>query len=129
MIVVDASVWIDYFNGVPTPQTDRLDGLLTKELIVVGDLTLAEVLQGFRRKKDLGRAYELLSAFPYRDMVGRDVALLAADNYRRLRECGVTVRKTIDVLIASFCIRNDLPLLHADRDFDAMERHLDLQIV
>jgi hypothetical protein len=129
VIVVDASVWIDYFNGAPTPQADRLDGLLDTELIIVGDLTLAEVLQGFRRKKDLRRAHELLSAFPYRDMVGRDVALLAADHYRRLRECGVTVRKTIDVLIASFCIRNDLPLLHADRDFDAMERHLDSQIV
>ena len=126
MIVVDASVWVDYFNGTPTPEADALELILGEDRIVVGDLTLAEVLSGFRLDRDFRKAGELLDTCEYRSMVGREVALQAASNYRALRRRGVTVRKTIDVLIGTFCIINQLPLLHRDRDFDALEEHLGL---
>jgi len=128
MIVVDTSVWVDYFNGLASPETDRLDVLLASELVLVGDLILAETLQGFESERDFQRARQLLGALPFADMGGRDVALAAAQNYRTLRKRGVTVRKTIDVLIATFCIAHGHPLLHRDRDFDAMERTLGLAV-
>lgn len=129
MIVVDSSVWIDYFNGRITPQTDRLDALLGKEEILIGDLILTEVLQGFRREADFQQAVELFAALEYRDMVGRDVAAASSRNYRFLRERGVTVRKTVDVIIGTFCLTAGYPLLHADRDFGPMVAHLGLQTV
>jgi predicted nucleic acid-binding protein len=129
MIVVDASVWIDYFNGRPTPETDKLDALLGQEPLIVGDITLTEVLQGFRSDAHFRKALALLGALEFREMLGRDAAIESAHNYRRLRTKGVTVRKTIDVMIATFCIRHGHELLHADRDFDPMERHLELQVV
>lgn len=128
MIVVDASVWIDYFNGRDTGQTAALDRLLGEQAIVVGDLTLTEVLSGFRREGDFRRTAALLNSFECRAMVGRDAAIDAARNYRKLRSLGVTVRKTIDVLIGTFCIRERLPLLHSDRDFDPIEKHLGLAV-
>lgn len=127
MIVVDSSVWIDYFRGVDTREAMLLHGLLGVEPVMIGDLVLAEVLQGFRRERDLRRAEAALQTLIFRPMVGRTVALASARNYRALRAGGVTVRKTIDVLIATFCIENGHSLLHADRDFDAMERHLGLR--
>lgn len=126
MIVVDASVWIDYFNGSRTPETDTLDTLLGREIIVVGDITLTEVLQGFSREGDFNRALGLLQALEFRPMLGRDVAIESARNYRSLRKKGITVRKTIDVMIATFCLLNGLILLHSDRDFDPMEKLLGL---
>lgn len=129
MIVVDSSVWIDYFNGVASPQTDRLDTVLSHDLVLVGDLIMVEVLQGFRSDVQMRRARSLLDLLEFRPMVGRDAALAAADNFRTLRRRGATVRKTIDVLIATFCIRHELPLLHDDRDFDAMAKHLGLKTV
>jgi predicted nucleic acid-binding protein len=128
MIVVDASVWVDYFNGTPTAEADALDAILDQERIVVGDLTLTEVLSGFRRDSDFRRAKELLDTCEYRHMVGREVAVEAASNYRVLCKRGATVRKTLDVLIGTFCILNDLPLLHRDRDFDPLEQHLGLRV-
>src|SRR3990172_3335546 len=98
MIVVDSSVWIDYFNGRATEQTNTLDALLGRRVVVVGDLILAEVLQGFRRDRDFNQARRLLAEFPAVSMVGPRLALRAAENYRRLRRLGVTVRKTIDVM-------------------------------
>ena len=127
MIVVDSSVWIDYFRGVDTREAMLLHGLLGVEPVVIGDLVLAEVLQGFRRERDLRRAEAALQTLIFRPMVGRAVALASARNYRALRAGGVTVRKTIDVLIATFCIENGHSLLHADPDFDPMERHLGLR--
>ena len=97
MILVDSSVWIDYFNGRRCPETDRLDALLSSELVLVGDLVLTEVLQGFRQQRHFDAARRALGALPYADLAGRRVALAAAENYRRLRRRGVTVRKTIDV--------------------------------
>jgi predicted nucleic acid-binding protein len=129
MIFVDTSVWIDYFNGRPTPEADLLDSLLGRERLAVGDLILAEVLQGFRSDADFGRAVEFLSAFEFQAMVGREVAVEGARNYRRLRARGVSVRKTIDVMIGTFCIKNGHRLLHADRDFDPIERYLGLSVV
>lgn len=129
MILVDSSVWIDYFNGLATSQTDRLDELLGSDLLLTGDIILAEVLQGFRDDRDFRRAKRALDGLEFRAMLGRDIALKSAANYRALRAQGVTVRKTIDMLIATFCIENGHELLHADRDFDPIERHLGLRTV
>ena len=129
MIVVDSSVWIDYFNGKVTRQTNLLNVLLGRELIVMGDLILTEVLQGFRRDRDFRKAKELLDTLICRQMLGKDLAVRSAQNYRRLRRKGVTVRKTIDVIVATFCIRNRLPLLHSDKDFEPMAKHLKLETI
>src|SRR5271168_1403815 len=104
MIVVDTSVWIDYFNDRPTAAVRRLDSLLSSELVLIGDLILAEVLQGFRSDHDFRRALALLSVLEFQAMVGREVALDSARNYRRLRARGISVRKTINVMIGTFCI-------------------------
>ncbi len=126
MIVVDSSVWIGYFNGVRSRETDLLDALLDTEVLIVGDLVLTEVLQGFRDDEDHRRAEQALAELDFRPMVGREIALKSARNYRWLRGRGVTVRKTIDVIIGTFCIENELSLLHDDRDFDSMRDHLGL---
>lgn len=128
MIVVDASVWIDYFNGTSSPEADALDAILDDDRVIVGDLTVAEVLSGFKLDRDFRTARDLLANCEYRPMVGREIALPAAKHYRKLRREGVTVRKTIDVLIGTFCIVNDLTLLHRDRDFDPIETHLGLRV-
>lgn len=128
MVLVDTSVWVDFFNGVDTAEVNELDVLLGSARIMIGDLILAELLQGFTRNVDYRRARNLLADVPYADLVGRNVALAAADNYRRLRSRGITVRKTIDVIIGTFCILNDHELLHSDRDFDLMAQNLGLQI-
>ena len=127
-LLVDSSVWIDYFNGAVTPQTDHLDNLLGSELVVTGDLILAEVLQGFKQDREFELARDILLKMPVMAMVGREIAEQSAENYRHLRKKGVTVRKTIDCLIATFCIENNLTLLHADRDFDPFEQYLGLKV-
>ena len=129
MVLVDSSVWIDYFNGAVTPETDTLDTLLGRDLVLMGDLILTEVLQGFRDDADYRLARKLLDPLELRVLGGREVALRAADNYRTLRSRGVTVRKTIDVIIGSYCLLHAIPLLHADRDFDALETHLGLKVL
>jgi len=129
MIVIDSSVWIDYFNGKRTKQTSLLDSLLGSELIVIGDLILTEVLQGFQEDRDFKKARELLDSLIFMQMLGKKLAIKSAENYRILRKKGLTVRKTIDVIIATFCISNNLPLLHSDRDFRPMERHLNLKVI
>lgn len=129
MIVVDTSVWVDYFNGATNPHTDLLDSLLVRERLLIGDIILTEVLQGFRRDAGFHKAHELLDTLEFREMLGREVALRSAQNYRMLRKAGVTVRKTIDVMIATFCIMHGHRLLHDDRDFDVMEEHLGLKVL
>ena len=128
MILVDSSVWINYFNGISTWQTELLDNCLSNTPVIIGDLILAEVLQGFKSNKDYETAKDLLSALPFRQIGGYDVAVQSAQNYRILRKSGVTVRKTIDVIIGTFCIMEELPLLHDDRDFDPMVSHFSLKI-
>ena len=129
MIVVDSSVWIDFFNGSATHQTGLLDRLLGKEPILTGDLILAEVLQGFRHEAHMLDAKAALDTLFFAPMVGRNIAVASAVNYRLLRAKGVTARKTIDVLIATFCIENGHRLLHADRDFEPMSEHLGLRVL
>ena len=129
MILVDSSVWVDYFNGVTGPHTNLLDRLLLKERILIGDIILTEVLQGFRSDTDFRKARTLLDALEYCPMLGKEIALQSAQNYRKLRRAGVTVRKTIDVVIATFCIVNRHRLLHTDRDFDAIEKLLGLKVL
>jgi len=126
MIVADASVWIDFFNGVETPQTWHLRKLLGRQLILVGDLVLVEVLQGFERERDFREAKALFEDLDCAEMGGYQLALASARNYRLLRKRGITVRKTIDVMIATFCIEHHHLLLHADRDFDRMLEPLGL---
>ena len=129
MILVDTSVWIDYFNGRKTWQTNLLDNLLSDIPIIIGDLILAEILQGFRSDNDYQSAKSFLIDLPFRQMGGYRVAVQSAQNYRTLRKKGVTVRKTIDVIIGTFCIVEGLPLLHDDRDFEPMVSHLSLKIL
>jgi len=129
MILVDSSVWIDYFRGTVTPQTERLDELLGSEPVAVGDLILAEVLQGFSSDRDFNKARKLLTSLDMVEIGGVDVAIEAARNFRSLRELGITVRKTIDTLIATRCIEDDLELLFSDRDFDPFVEHLGMRSV
>lgn len=128
-ILVDSTVWIDYFNGIDNWRTDRLDGLLGSGLLVTGDLILAEVLQGFREERDFERARAALLLLPVLAMGGVELAVESAENFRRLRRKGITVRATIDCLIATFCLRQGLALLHNDRDFDSFAGHLGLEVV
>lgn len=128
MILVDSSVWIDYFNGIQTSETDWLDSSLGNIPIIIGDLILTEVLQGFQNDRDFKIAKDLLLGIPFMAMGGRALALQSAMNYRVLRKKGVTVRKTTDVIIGTFCIHNQFTLLHCDRDFDPMVKYLGLEI-
>jgi len=128
MIVADTSVWIDYVNGVDAPHTASLDTELDHSRIITGDLIIAEFLQGFRSEKDYQEAKEIMNTLEYHDFVGKEIAFTAAENFRILRRNGVTVQKTIDVIIATFCIENGFALLHNDRDFDPMEAVLGLQV-
>ena len=129
MLVVDSSVWIDYFNGKPSSQTDLLDAFLGKEMVTVGDIMLAEVLQGFRSDRDYAIARDLLLSLNVVNMLDTSIALQSARNYRRLRRKGATVRKTTDCIIATWCIENGLPLLHCDRDFQPFHDYLGLEAV
>ena len=129
MIVVDSSIWIDYFNGTVSKETNWLDESLGIEPIIMGDIILAEVLQGFQNEKDFKTAKKLLLEIPFMDMIGQELAIKSAMNYRVLRQKGITVRKTIDVMIGTFCINNNFLLLHNDKDFDPIEKHLKLKVM
>ena len=129
MILVDSSVWIDYFNGRTTPQTDLLDELLGAQPILVGDIILGEVLQGFHHEGDFERALFALNRFEQTSMLNPDLAVQSARNYRTLRKMGITMRKTIDCFIATYCIENGHTLLHSDRDYDPFEKHLGLLVI
>jgi predicted nucleic acid-binding protein len=128
LILVDSSVWIDYFNGAATRQTNKLDGLLGREPLAIGDLILAEVLQGFEDDRDFAMARRLLLSLTVVPLGGEDIAIAAAENFRALRKLGVTVRKTIDTIIATRCIKSGYELLHCDRDFEPFARHLGLRV-
>jgi predicted nucleic acid-binding protein len=127
LILVDSSVWIDYFRGTITVKTDRLDSLLGNQLLAIGDLILPEVLQGFSRDRDFNEARKLLDSLICVNLGGAEIALQAAVNFRKLRALGFTVRKTIDCIIATRCIEHRYELLHGDRDFDPFVKHLGLR--
>ena len=127
MILVDSSVWIDYFRGTSTPQVEHLDRLLGAEPVAIGDLMVVEVLQGFTRDRNFNTAKRLLTALEVIEIAGLEIAIQAARNFRALRARGVTVRKTIDTLIATRCIEGEYPLLYSDCDFDPFVEHLGLE--
>ena len=127
MVLVDTSVWVDFFNGKDTAQTTRLESLLSGTIIVVGDLILAELLQGFARDRDYAIARSLLEELELVQLCNVELAIKAAQNYRTLRKQGITVRKTIDTVIATYCIENSLPLLFSDRDFQPFVDNLALK--
>jgi predicted nucleic acid-binding protein len=129
VILVDSSVWIDYLRGVTSPQTDKLDDLLGREVLAVGDLILTEVLQGFDDERQFDRARELLASLTVVDLAGREIAIQATRNFRALRRLGVTIRKTIDTVIATRCIESGYELLHSDGDFEPFATHLGLRVV
>lgn len=127
MILVHSSVWIDYFRGTATPQAEKLDSLLGVEPVATGDLILAEVLQGFSSERDFNQTKKLMTSLVIVDLGGLELAIQAARNFRTLRALGVTVRKTIDTVIATRCIESGLALLYSDSDFDPFVEHLGLR--
>lgn len=129
MILVDSSVWIDYFLGQDTPQVEILDRCLGVRAVGVGDLILTEVLQGFRDDKDYRIALSLMDELTVFDMLGKHLAVKSAENFRKLRKKGVTIRKTADVIIATYCIEHGLPLLFSDKDFKPFVQYLQLMEV
>ena len=129
MILVDSSVWVDYFRGKATTQTGLLEGLLDSQELAIGDLNFIEVLQGCKVEKEFNEVRRLLGRLDLVTLGGEDVVVPAAKNYLKLRQLGVTVRGTIDVVLATRCIVSGHRLLHSDRDFDAFETHLGLKCV
>jgi predicted nucleic acid-binding protein len=128
LILVDSSVWIDYFKGAATAQTEKLDMLLGREPLAIGDLILTEVLQGFSAERDFNEARKMLTSLTVVELGGQRIAIQAARNFRKLRNLGVTVRKTIDTVIATRCIESGYELLHSDRDFEPFVQHLGLRV-
>ncbi|MCP9290236.1 type II toxin-antitoxin system VapC family toxin [Gracilimonas sediminicola] len=128
MILVDTSVWIDYFNGVSTKHTDSLDRILSEQFVLVGDIILTEILQGFDSDKEFRLAKQALDSLDCVHLGGKSLAIKAASNFRFLRSKGITIRKTVDVLIGSWCIEHEVELLHNDKDFDQIATQLPLQI-
>jgi hypothetical protein len=122
-------VWIDYLNGTVTAQTEKLDQLLGREPLAIGDLILTEVLQGFTDEHDFNEARKMLTSLTVVELAGQEIAIQAARNFRVLRKAGVTVRKTIDTVIATRCIESGYDLLHSDRDFEPFVEHLGLRVV
>jgi predicted nucleic acid-binding protein len=129
LILVDSSVWIDYFKGHVTPQTRKLDRLLDQEPLAIGDLILTEVLQTFDEEQTFDDVRKMLTSLVVVELGGWEIAIQAARNFRVLRSLGVTVRKTIDTVIATRCIESGFDLLHNDRDFDPFVKHLGLRVV
>lgn len=129
MIVVDTSVWINRLNGVSTTAVRALEAIADPRQIVVGDIVLLEVLQGARQEEKAQRIETLLRRFAVKPMLGQSMAVTAASNYRTLRRKGVTIRSSIDVVIATYCIEHGHQLLHDDRDFHPMAQHLGLQVI
>ena len=128
MLLVDSSVWIDYFNGKTTPASTYLDTILGQQDIIMGDLIIVEVLQGFNSDKDFNKAKQLFSAFEVHPLLNESLTIKSAENFRELRKKGITVRKTIDSIIATYCIENQIHLLQSDKDFIPFQKHLGLQL-
>lgn len=129
MILVDSSVWIDYFNGLQSKAADYLDQALTEQTVLLGDLILMEVLQGFRSQPDFQTAKTYLSLLDCHNLCSPQLALLGAENYRLLRSKGVTIRKTVAMIIGTWCIAHNVPLLHHDQAYDPLATHLGLTVV
>ncbi len=129
MIIADSSVWIDYFRGIDVPHTNKLDMALGTDEIFMGDLIVTEIMQGARTEKSITQIKDVISKMQCVNMVGQIVAYQSAANYRFLRSKGITVRKTIDMLIGTYCIISNASLIHNDIDFVPMEEHLGLKVI
>ena len=129
MVIVDTSAWIEYFRGGAPDIVRKVDVCLDQDLVGIGDLVYCEVMQGIRAASERAEVSSLLLSLPQFEMVGFGIAEKSASNYRFLRSKGVTVRKTIDVLIGTFCAEHGLQLVHRDSDFDLMARHIGLDII
>ena len=129
MIIADSSVWIDFLNGYPTPATAHLSGALASRDILVSELIMCEVLRGARSDKHANACELAMRRCESVEMCTMKLAVTAADFHRQLRAKGFTVRKTVDLLIGTYCIMHRHTLLHSDRDFDPMERYLGLKVV
>lgn len=129
MILVDTSVWIDYFNGKDSDETNILDRLLGKQEVAIADLIMLEVLRGFRLDKDYNTAKKYLTKLHQYNILSPELALKATNYYRKLRKRGITIRKTADIIIATFCIEKKLPLLYTNKDFAPFSEHLKLRSV
>jgi predicted nucleic acid-binding protein len=129
VIVVDSSVWIANLRNTPTVQVERLRTIDDPAKIIVGDLILLEVLQGARDEAHAASLERKMRKFPIVSLLDMDIACSAAQNFRRLRGLGISVRKTTDLIIATYCIENDHELLHEDRDFAPFASHLGLKTV
>jgi len=129
MILVDTSVWINYFNGLSNRETEILDEILSTEIVIIGDLILMELLQGFRIDKEYKQALSLLDTLEKQSLLNADSAIEYANMYRSLRKKGITIRKTTDTIIAGYCVLNDLSLLQSDRDFQPFKKHFGLKLV
>ena len=127
MILVDSGVWIDFFNGTENTETDKLNEILGLEEVVIGDLILAEVLQGFRRDRDYKLAKDVLTSLTGHDLIGKEMAIKSANNFRKLSKKGITIKKTANVIIATYCIENKIPLLFTDKDFTPFVENLRLR--
>ena len=129
MVIVDTSAWIEYFkSGIPSV-VEKVDRCLDQDLVGIGDLVYCELIQGIRSNRERRHVSALLLSLPQYEMVGFNIAQKAADNYRLLRSRGVTVRKTIDVIIGTFCVENGFQIVHSDSDFDLMSEHISLNIL
>ncbi|MES9905322.1 MAG: PIN domain nuclease [Sedimenticola sp.] len=126
MILVDTSVWIDYFNNINSPHSEALDFAIINGIATIGDLIFLEILQGFKNDKDYSNTKAQLSTLDQYEMFGSHMVELCASNYRYLRKKGIIIRGTADVIIATFCIENKLPLLFKDKDFTPFVKHLGL---
>ena len=129
MILVDTSVWVDYFNGIINRKTNNLDTILGNDIVITCDIILTEILQGFRNDKDYRIAKKHMDSIYYYQLINKDISIKAADNFRFLKTKGITLRKTTDILIGTFCIEYNIPLLHNDKDFEPMEKYLDLKVI
>jgi predicted nucleic acid-binding protein len=129
MVLADSSVWIEFLNNTRNPKGEILERLLYQEIIYTGDLIIVEVLQGIRNQNEFVRAKSMFDLLPCVQMLNKELAIKSASNYRWLIKKGITIRKTIDIIIATFCIENGFTLLHNDKDFLPIEKHLGLKTI
>jgi len=126
MILADSSIWIDFFNDTNNEKVDALVEYLSRERVISADLVITEVLQGFRKDSDFLTAVEIFKTIPCHSVAGIEIALKSAENFRSLIKKGITIRKTVDMILATYCIENNISLLQNDRDFEMIASELDL---
>ncbi len=126
MILADSSIWIDFFNDTNNEKVDAMVEYLSRERVISADLVITEVLQGFRKDSDFLTAVEIFKTIPCHSVAGIEIALKSAENFSSLRKKGITIRKTVDMILATYCIENNISLLQNDRDFELIASELDL---